>query len=128
MRLRAALERTVAQRTRARPAPETLYLDLLKQCLTRSIFEEPTTYDPAQRRHVPFDPDLRAEGRDWPTEAETMIGLRRLDNLEHCVTDVLRRNVPGDLIETGVWRGGATIFMRAVLKALTGPRSSVHPG
>ena len=24
---------------------------------------------------------------------------------------------PGDLIETGVWRGGATIFMRAILKA-----------
>jgi hypothetical protein len=24
--------------------------------------------------------------------------------------------VPGDLIETGVWRGGATIFMRALLK------------
>ncbi|MEJ0068602.1 MAG: TylF/MycF/NovP-related O-methyltransferase [Pseudomonadota bacterium] len=26
--------------------------------------------------------------------------------------------MPGDLIETGVWRGGATIFMRAILKAL----------
>jgi O-methyltransferase len=25
--------------------------------------------------------------------------------------------VPGDLIETGVWRGGATIFMRGILKA-----------
>ena len=25
--------------------------------------------------------------------------------------------MPGDLIETGVWRGGATIFMRAMLKA-----------
>jgi hypothetical protein len=46
-----------------------------------------------------------------------MIGLRRLDNLQTCVEDVLRRGVPGDLIETGVWRGGATILMRAVLKA-----------
>ena len=26
------------------------------------------------------------------------------------------RGDPGDLVETGVWRGGATIFMRAVLK------------
>ncbi len=51
-----------------------------------------------------------------PPDAETMIGLKRLDNIEYCVTDVLRRGVPGDLIETGVWRGGATIFMRAVLK------------
>jgi O-methyltransferase len=46
-----------------------------------------------------------------------MIGLRRLDNLQRCIEDVLRSEVPGDLIETGVWRGGATIFMRAVLKA-----------
>jgi hypothetical protein len=29
----------------------------------------------------------------------------------------LKKGVPGDVIETGVWRGGAVIFMRAVLKA-----------
>jgi hypothetical protein len=46
-----------------------------------------------------------------------MIGLKRLDNLQFCVEDVLDKGVPGDLIETGVWRGGATIFMRAILKA-----------
>src|SRR5208337_2774197 len=43
--------------------------------------------------------------------------LRRLDNLEWCVKEVLRNAVPGDLIEAGVWRGGAVIFMRAILKA-----------
>lgn len=46
----------------------------------------------------------------------TMLGKRRLDNLRWCVEDVLRRGVPGDLIETGVWRGGATILMRAILQ------------
>jgi hypothetical protein len=45
-----------------------------------------------------------------------MIGLHRLDNLHFCVEDVLARGVPGDLMETGVWRGGATILMRAILK------------
>lgn len=58
----------------------------------------------------------REEGRDWPLEAETMIGLRRLENLEFCITDLLQRQVLGDFIETGVWRGGASIFMRAVLQ------------
>jgi hypothetical protein len=29
----------------------------------------------------------------------------------------LKNNIPGDFIEAGVWRGGATIFMRGVLKA-----------
>jgi O-methyltransferase len=46
-----------------------------------------------------------------------MIGLRRLDNLQQCITDVLDHEVPGDIIETGVWRGGAMIFARGVLKA-----------
>lgn len=57
------------------------------------------------------------EGRIWPELAFTMIGSERLDNIRYCVEDVLKRNVPGDLIETGVWRGGATIFMRGILAA-----------
>ncbi len=40
-----------------------------------------------------------------------------MSNLQECVESVLQDNVPGDLIETGVWRGGASIFMRAILKA-----------
>ena len=125
-----AQERTAAE----------LYLDLLKKCLTRYLFGEDyvpavppkgtfkhTAFEPVRRwlagkdmeviRHVPFNEQVRAEGRDWPARAESMAGLRRLDNLQFCVTDVLRRGVPGDLIETGAWRGGATIFMRAILEA-----------
>jgi len=46
-----------------------------------------------------------------------MIGRQRLDNIQYCVEDILKNNIPGDFIETGVWRGGATIFMRAILKS-----------
>jgi len=67
-------------------------------------------------RTVVVDPQVREEGRDWPSEAETMIGLKRLDNLQYCVEQVLQEGILGDLIETGVWRGGASIFMRGVLK------------
>jgi len=59
----------------------------------------------------------RTEGRLWPGYADTMIGLKRLDNLQHCIETVLREGVEGDFIETGVWRGGACIFMRAALAA-----------
>jgi O-methyltransferase len=118
----------------------SLYLDLMKKCLTRLIFPEkyspisppdksplglvvracktllaPLKLDLVRRR--PADGVEREEGLDWPSEAETMIGLKRLNNLESCALDVIRRGVPGDFIETGVWRGGAAIFMRAVLKA-----------
>jgi hypothetical protein len=95
---------------------QTLYLDLLKDCLTRLVFPDccvgadllPTGQ---------FDPEARRSGQDWPHEAETMVGMARLRNVENCVRDVLARGVPGDLVETGVWRGGASILMRAVLKA-----------
>lgn len=42
-----------------------------------------------------------------------MIGLCRMNNLQMSSEQVLA----GDLIETGVWRGGATLFKRGVLKA-----------
>jgi len=51
------------------------------------------------------------------TSAHTLLGQQRLNNLQWSVEDVLKRKVPGDIIETGVWRGGACIFMRAILKA-----------
>lgn len=127
--------------------PAELYLDLLKKSLTRVAFPEryhPIFPDPdndwlrpvhavlhwlqgrdvyiMRRRHPDLQgrplEDLRDMGGDWPAEGETMIGLQRLDNVQSCVTDVVRSGVPGDLIETGVWRGGSTIFMRGVLKAL----------
>jgi hypothetical protein len=47
-----------------------------------------------------------------------MISPARLANVRWCMTDVVDRGVPGDVIETGVWRGGTTIMMRAVLRAL----------
>jgi len=61
--------------------------------------------------------DVVEEGKDWPLIAETMIGLKRLNQLERALTTILQNRVPGDLIEAGVWRGGATIFMRGFLAA-----------
>jgi O-methyltransferase len=55
--------------------------------------------------------------RNYTELAHTMIGRRRLDHLQECIETVLRDEVPGDLIETGIWRGGATILMRGVLAA-----------
>ncbi|WP_432826428.1 TylF/MycF/NovP-related O-methyltransferase [Dactylosporangium sp. CA-092794] len=132
-----SVERTVEP---AAEDPRRLYCDLLRNTLTRYAFGETyTPYRPRPRswragvyrqvhrllrrrglelvhRYV-FSAQARAEGQDWPPEAETMVGLRRLDNLRECITDVIGRGVPGDLIETGVWRGGSVIFMRGVLQA-----------
>jgi len=65
----------------------------------------------------PFDAGAREQGKDWPLVGYTMVGNRRLENVQACLEEILRDNVPGDLLEAGAWRGGTTIFMRALLKA-----------
>ena len=121
-----------------------LYLELLQSCLTGDIHPESFVQlyparggllETVKRAPVPllqsllrplrlelvrpaqYNPSARREGMDWPAQAETMIGRKRLSQLQRCIEEVLRENIPGDLIECGVWRGGATIFMRAMLKA-----------
>jgi hypothetical protein len=59
----------------------------------------------------------RETGADWPLFGQTMIGHARLENIRVCVERVLADDVPGDFIETGAWRGGASIFMRGILQA-----------
>ncbi|HPI78703.1 MAG TPA: TylF/MycF/NovP-related O-methyltransferase [bacterium] len=66
-------------------------------------------------RRVKIDAEAREGGRDWPSDAETMVGLKRLDNISFCVKQILKDGIPGDFLETGVWRGGASIFMKAAL-------------
>jgi len=123
------------------------YLDLLKRCLTREIFREQEVQDAWwEPDDVLGDPGevqarFRARGmrivrparppgevardQDWMPNAETMCGLARLDNVQDLVTRALTEEVPGDLVETGVWRGGSVILMRALLEAYGDPSRSV---
>ncbi len=113
-----------------------LYLDLMKKCLTNLIYEDmelvPIPYRGVTKRLLTrvsgafgmrlmqprrYDIHKRPVGQDWPPTAHTMIGLKRLNNIQFCLDNVIASNVPGDVIETGVWRGGAVIFMRAILKS-----------
>lgn len=114
------------------------YLTLLKRAVTHTIY---TPHDSRPADDYP-DPEeihrsvaeqvasgeldlsdqdsLRRQreiGRDWPQFGQTMIGIERLDNIQRCYEQVRADGVPGDLIETGVWRGGAAIFMRGLLEA-----------
>ena len=78
-----------------------LYLNLLKSSL---LAEVPVSSLP------PFE--------HFQQDAVTMIGRARLEQLHAAMDTVLSENVPGHFIETGVWRGGACIFMRGYLAAL----------
>src|SRR5687768_6987084 len=113
------------------PTPAVdLYISLLKASLNRTVtpprFRPITPRSPVRkrimcalgrvlataglalvRRTTAYDLHQWQEGLSWPEGAETMIGRKRLDQLQQAVETVLREGIPGDLIETGVWRGGA---------------------
>jgi hypothetical protein len=94
---------------------KALYLDLpmLKRVLTNTTLSaEPDADNPRQDIYVGKFISHYIDG-----SAISMLPVVRLDNIQACIDSVLADGVPGDFIETGVWRGGATIFMRAALKA-----------
>jgi O-methyltransferase len=113
------------------------YVDLLMGCLTRELFIDEEAPD-VDLREWPGDVEelrttlrskgwrvttrggdaaTRLDGNDWPPAAETMVGRQRLADVRQCIDSVLADGVPGDFIETGVWRGGVTILMRGMLEA-----------
>jgi len=118
------------------------YVDLLKASLTGTLHQDVYVARPAytgpRTRLDRWLSELACAAlrrRDWeivrrmpveavqfgqlrPLSAETMAGTARLDNLQWCIENVVSEGIPGDLIETGVWRGGASIFMRGMLRAL----------
>ena len=104
-----------------------LYIELLKRCVSNTIYNDDTdlmrgTFVEKDGK-VLSDEGLKADmqlkymGGIWPSKAHTMIGIPRLENIQFCVESVLKYGIEGDLIEAGVWRGGASIFMRGILKA-----------
>ncbi|HEX2087346.1 MAG TPA: PqqD family peptide modification chaperone [Solirubrobacteraceae bacterium] len=124
------------------------YLDLLARALVNLIYPEhelrvehlercgPEADRVAQQRLMRDIRAVRAddhaelvaakrEGRVWrgrpSPDAHTMVGLRRLENLERCATRIFADGVPGDFLEAGVCQGGASIFLRALQVAYDEP-------
>lgn len=93
----------------------SLYIDLLIRCVSNTIYGDPSTEPGRIDRSYQFA--IRNEGRDWPAVAHSMAGLKRLNNLRELTETILKEKIPGDLIETGVWRGGSCILMRGILSA-----------
>jgi len=97
------------------------YLILVERALLNAIHGEPAMEGfvrrAAMRLRHPWQTRAWAPRDFWPVKAHTMIGVKRLAHLRRLVEATLTEGIPGDYIETGVWRGGACILMRAVLAA-----------
>ena len=67
---------------------------------------------------VPYVKEKREMGQDWPIVGHTMVGHRRLENIEGSLRSVVSRQIEGHFVELGVWKGGASIYARMVLNVL----------
>jgi O-methyltransferase/8-demethyl-8-(2,3-dimethoxy-alpha-L-rhamnosyl)tetracenomycin-C 4'-O-methyltransferase len=90
------------------------YLDLMRDSLIGRLNRDPPL--PSSKVDAYYE-DHREQGWDWPSAAPSMIGAKRMENVRSECERVIQAGIPGDFMETGVWRGGAVMMMRAVLKA-----------
>jgi len=121
---------------------QSSYLSLLNNVLTASLYPESAwlllkpSDAPGKRiraaickalarrgyglvKFRPFDPEKREKGLDWPMFGYSMAGRLRLENIRFCLERVQNEGIPGDFVECGVWRGGASIFAKGVLNYLS---------
>jgi O-methyltransferase len=91
-----------------------LYLDLMARVLTNMVYGDGSNNP---ENSGDYQAELRANGKDWPVVAHTMAGLKRVHSLRSLCERALQDGVPGHFAETGIWRGGCCIMMRAVLAA-----------
>jgi O-methyltransferase len=113
-----------ARGPREDPSLRLAYLELLKLALCDLVGTRTTsvarTLDGQVMSRELADEQLRfrTAGMDWPLHGLTMVGLARLDDLQACIQTVVAERVPGDVVEAGSWRGGASILARATLDTL----------
>ncbi len=98
------------------PDLKEMYLFLLRQSLLDNIYYPQNCMGHfVNQAHVD-------EGRYWPARAHTMIGEKRLLNIQRCFENIEKDGIEGNVIEAGVWRGGAAIFMAGLNKIYGGKR------
>ncbi len=126
-------------------SPAALYLDLLKRSVLNEIYLDDElrilylracvlgsdVFDPAvlhdirDRRRLDYQKLSagRRMGRFIDNKIynsgfnHTMMGRARLDSLHACLDTLRQEEIPGNLVECGVWRGGGCIFMAGYLEA-----------
>lgn len=92
------------------------YLTLLRDSITDAYSDMEVN-----EHGVKVYQDHNLQGRSWPQNTKygvTMIGHTGLLNTKNIIEEVVRNNIEGVFIETGVWQGGCCIYARAVLDTL----------
>ena len=105
---------------------ENMYAKLLMRAVSGSLYPAETfsaNVREESKPDQPYDAEARQQGLDWPSVGHTMIGWKRLENMYEALRVTWEEEIPGDFVELGVWRGGASIFAAGVIEQLNFDRS-----
>ena len=99
------------------PSDRHAYIELIKRSVTNYLYVGGgRTFD----RYSAIEHHDATTG-EWQlgplARPMTLLSREQLDLVEYCVRHIAENNVPGDLMEAGVWRGGVIILLRALLDA-----------
>lgn len=67
---------------------------------------------------APVDDEQKFEGLVWTGYGTTMVGVHRLRNIYNLLSTIFAEDVHGGFLEAGVWRGGASVFARGIMRIL----------
>lgn len=86
------------------------YLTIIKKSLTGCL-------DTAQPDNWQFNIASTKAFKKFMTNGQvrTLIGLKRLDNIEQSIKHIITNKIEGDIVEAGCWRGGALLYLKACL-------------
>jgi hypothetical protein len=93
------------------------YIDLIKRSITNYHYlgDDRSFEDFRCIAHYDLD---RAQWKVDPlARPVTLLTKAQLDLIEQAALALEEQKVPGDYLEAGIWRGGAVIFLRALLDA-----------
>ncbi|MCW8400769.1 TylF/MycF family methyltransferase [Legionella sp. PATHC038] len=95
------------------------YLTVIKKSLTGSL-------DTSQPEHWQFNIATTKAFKSFMTNGQvrTLIGPKRLDNIEQSIKYITSNHVNGDIVEAGCWRGGALLYLKACLNVYEEPNTT----
>lgn len=93
------------------------YIDLLARAVTNYLYLGGDREFDAFRASTHYDLDAARWAIDRASQPTSLLTELQLEIIRRSIAYIGERDIPGDLLEAGVWRGGAIIFMRGVLEA-----------
>lgn len=90
---------------------------LLARAVTNYLYVGGTRDFDAFRAASFYDLDGARWAIERASQPMSLLTELQLEIIRRSIAYIHERDIPGDLLEAGVWRGGAVIFMRGVLEA-----------